>query len=69
MALAHQVGDLAHNLGAGRDLVLVAVEGDDVAAQEDLAVQVVLQRLHHRIPGPGQLGGHLVGELELRARH
>jgi hypothetical protein len=28
---------------------------------------VVLERLHDQVPGTGQLGGHLVGKLELSA--
>ena len=36
-----------------------------VAAQEEVAVEVTLQRLEHRVLAAGQLGGDVVGELDL----
>ena len=67
VALADQVGELAHDRPADRDVVVVAVERQHVAAQEDLAVEVLLERLHDRVARARQLGGDLVRELELRA--
>src|SRR4029079_12234586 len=68
VALAHQVGHLAHD-GAGHGHGgLVAVQREHVPAEEDLAVEVLLQRLHHRVARPCELGGHLVRKLELRSQ-
>ena len=67
VALADEVGELAHDRAAGRDLVLGAVEREHVAAQEHVAVEVLLERLHHLVAGPGELGGDFVGKLELGA--
>ena len=39
---------------------------EQVAAQEDLAVQVRLERAQHGVLAAGQLGGDFVGELDLR---
>ena len=67
--LANQVGQLPHH-GAPHGHVLVgAVEGEHVAAQEDLAVEVLLEGPHDRVAGTGELGGDVVGELELRAHY
>ena len=67
MALAHQIGQLAHDRAAHADGVIGAVEGEHVAAEEDLAVEVLLERLHDNVLRAGQLGGHVVGKLELQA--
>ncbi len=65
VALAHQVGHLAHDGPRHRDGVVVAVERQHVAPQEDLAVEVLLERLHHHVARAGELRGDLVGKLEL----
>ena len=69
VALADQVGQLAHDGLGHADLVVAAVDRQDVAAQEDVGVEVALERLHHDVAGPGQLGGDFVRELELAAGH
>ena len=65
----HERGQLAHHGGAGLHRVGLAVERDDVAAQVDRAVEVLLERAQDLVLGAGQLGGDLVGELQLAARH
>src|SRR5207342_3066876 len=67
VALRDQVGELANDRGARLDGFLLALERDDVAAQEDLAGQVALERLEHLVLGPGELGGNLVRKLDLGA--
>ena len=66
VARADQVGQLADHGPSHPDGLVVAVEGEDVAAQVDLAVEVLLERLHDLVAGPGQLGGHFVRKLQLR---
>ena len=61
-----QLGELAHDALAGVRLALLAVERQQVAAQEDLAVEVRLQRAQHHVLAARQLGGDVVGELDLR---
>ena len=69
MALADQVGELAHD-GLGRaDLVVAAVDCQHVPAQVDVCVEVALERLHHDVPGPRELGGDFVGKLEATTGH
>ena len=65
----HQRGQLAHHGRAGLHRVGVAVERDDVAAQVDRAVEVLLERAQDLVLGAGELGGDLVGELQLAAGH
>ena len=48
-----------------RHVVVVAVEREHVAAQEDVAAEVLLERLHHHVARAGELGGDIVRELEL----
>ena len=48
--------------------VVVAVKRQHVPPEEDLAVEVLLERLHDRVAWTGELGGDLVGELELRSQ-
>ena len=68
VALLDQVDDLAdHGLG-GADLAGLAVEGEHVPAQVDLAAQVPLERAQHRVLGAGQLGGHGVVDRQLPTR-
>ena len=62
-----QVGELAHDALADVRLALLPVEGEQVAAQVDLAVEMRLQRAQHRVLTAGQLGGDFVGELDLRS--
>ena len=47
-------------------LALLAVEREQVAAQEDLAVEVLLERAQDRVLAARQLGGDFVGKLDLR---
>ena len=69
VALADQVGQLAHHLAPGGHRVGLAVQRQDVAAQEDVAVEALLQRAHDHVVGPRQLGGHLVAELDLLSHY
>ena len=66
MAARDQLGELAHDALAGVRLALLAVERQQVAAQEDLAVEVRLERAQHRVLAARQLGGDVVRELDLR---
>ena len=59
--------ELAHDDRGGRDRLGVAVERDDVAAQEQLAVDVALERAQDLVVGAAERGGDLVGELDLAA--
>ena len=61
-----QVGELAHDALAELHLALLAVEREQVAAQEHLAGEVRLERAQDRVLAAGQLGGDFVGELDLR---
>ena len=65
MAAGDQVGDLAHDLLGGDDGLVGALERDDVAAQEDVAVDVLLDLAQHRVLGARQLAGDVVGKLDL----
>jgi len=69
VALPDQVAELADDGTAHADRLLVAVQREDVPAQVDLAVEVLLERLHDEVLGPCQLGGHLVGKLQLDAHY
>jgi hypothetical protein len=69
VAGADQVGQLADHGAAHADRLLGPVQRQHVAAQVDLAVEMVLERLHDQVPWTGQLGGHLVRKLELNTRH
>ena len=69
VAARDERGQLAHDRRRGLHRVGLAVERDDVAAQVDRAVEVVLERAQDLVLGAGQLGRDLVGELELAARH
>ncbi len=64
--LAHEVGHLADDRARHRHRVVVAVQRQHVAAEEDLAVEVLLERLHHRVARAGELGGDVVRKLQLR---
>ena len=55
--LLHEAGQLADDGGADLDGLGVAVEGDHVAAQEDIAGELLLERLEHVVLGARQLGG------------
>ena len=67
--LADEVGQLAHDRAAHRDVVVLPVEGQHVAAQEDLAVEVLLEGLHHQVTRARELRGHIVGQLELDSHY
>jgi hypothetical protein len=68
MTLLDQTDELTeHGLG-GLDLARVAIEGEHVAAQIEVDVEVTLQCLQDRILRAGQLGGHGVVDLELPTR-
>jgi hypothetical protein len=56
--LAHDLLGRLHRLG-------LAVERDDVAAQEHVGGEIVLERLQDGIPRAGELLGDLVVELDL----
>ena len=64
VALLDQLGELAHDLAPALTASSVAVERDDVAAQEDVAVEVVLERLQHGVLAARELGGDRVGQLD-----
>ncbi len=65
MPARDQIGQLAHDPFAGARLVLLAVERDQVPAQKHPALQVCLQRAQHRVLTARQLGGDIVGQLDL----
>ena len=67
VALLDEVRQLAHDDRGGGHRLGLAVEGDDVAAQEQLAVDVALERAQDLVVGAAEGGGDLVGELELAA--
>ena len=52
---------------APRDGLRVAVERDDVAAQEQVAVDVALERAQDAVAAAAERGGDLVGDLDLAA--
>jgi len=57
---AHRKGRSAVSFGH-RHVLVGAVEGHHVPAQEHVAVEVLLERSHHLVPRARQLGGDLVG--------
>ena len=61
-----QLGELATTRWPACVSILVAVEGEHVAAQKELAGKVILERAQHGVLTAGELGGDVVGELELR---
>ena len=65
MAARDQLGQLAHDPLAGSGLAFLAVERDEIAAQEHLALQMRLERAEDRVLAARQLGGDVVGQLEL----
>src|SRR5205807_9039860 len=65
VALGDEVGELAHHGLPRVHRLAGALQRDHVAPQEDVAVQVPLQRLEDRVLRPRQAGGHLVGKLQL----
>ena len=46
---------------------VLTLDGDDEAV--GMGRTVIRERLHDQVPRTGQLGGHLVGKLELRAHY
>ena len=67
VTLRDEVGQLADHGRGGLHRLVVPVERDDVAPQEQVAGDVFLQRPQHRVPAARQLGGDLVGKLDLAA--
>jgi hypothetical protein len=67
--LAHEVRDLRDDGAAHLDLLVGPVECEHVAAEEDVRLEGDLERLHDRVARARELGGDLVGELDLRPRH
>ena len=60
VAAGDQVGELAHDPLAELHLDLLAVEREQVAAQEDTAGEVRLERAQDRVLAAGQLGRDFV---------
>jgi hypothetical protein len=58
--LLDELGELAHDHGGLCDRLGVAVEGDDVAAQEQVAVHVLLERAEDVVACAGERLGDLV---------
>ena len=69
VAALDQPRELAHHRRGRLHRLGVAVERDDVAAQADLGREMLLERLEDRVLGAGQLGRHLVRELQLPSCH
>ena len=67
VALADEVGELAHDRLGDLDLRLAAVERQDVPAQEDLAVEVTLERPHDGVARARKLARDFVWQLQLGA--
>ena len=67
VALLDELGQLADDERRAGDRLGLAVERHDVAAQEQVAVDVVLERAQDAVAGAAQGGGDLVGDLELAA--
>ena len=63
--LLDQVDQLVDHCGRGLHVGRVAVEGEDVAAQVEVAVETAAQRPQDGVLGAGQLGGHGVVEGQL----
>ena len=66
MPAGDQLGELVDDALAGLRLALLAVEGQQVAAQVDLAVEVGLECPKDSVLATGQLRGDLIGEFDLR---
>src|ERR1700704_6331221 len=62
MALADQVGHLAHDLLC----CLPALQRHDVPAQEDVGLEIALERLEHRVAAAREFLRRVVVELDLR---
>ena len=60
-----ELGELAHHRRGDLHRLGVPVEGDHVAAQEDVGAQVLLEGLEDLVLRAGQLGRHLVRQLQL----
>src|SRR6185503_10749905 len=65
VALPDEVGHLTHDGPGHRHRVVVAVQRQHVPPEEDLAVEVLLERLHDRVAQARKLGGDLVRELDM----
>ena len=60
----HQLDELVDDRPRLDDPLVVAVEGQPVAAQRDRAAEPLAQRVEHAVADAGQLGGDLVGHGE-----
>ncbi len=65
MPLVRQLGQLAQHGGRGVDRGVVAVEGHHVAAQEDVAVDVLVERAEDRVAVAAERRRGVVGDLDL----
>ena len=63
VAARDQLRQLAHDALAGVRVDLLAVEREQVAAQEHLAREVLLQRPQHRVLAARELDRDVVGKL------
>ncbi len=65
VAARDQVGELAHDALARARLILRALQREQVAAQEDAALQMALQRAQHGVLAARQLGRDIPRQLDL----
>jgi hypothetical protein len=68
VTLLDQVDELAEDGLGGPYFARVAIEGEDVAAQIQIDVEMPLERLQDRVLRTSQLGGHGVVDLQLPTR-
>ena len=66
MTACDQLRELSHHALTRARLALLAIEGQQVAPQKHLALQLRLQRAQHSVLTARQLGGDLVRQLDLR---
>src|SRR3954470_19790812 len=60
-----EIRHLADHLLGSLHGLRAALERDDVAAQEDVGLEIALERLEQRVAAAGQLLGRLVVDLDL----
>jgi hypothetical protein len=65
VALVDQLRQLAHDGGAALDLLGLAVKRHHVAAQVDVAAEMLLERPEDLVVGARECRGDLVGQLDL----
>jgi len=68
VSVLDQLDQLVDDGGRGLHVIGLAVEGEHVAAQVEVAIEVPAQGAQHRILGARQLGGDAVLERELPTR-